>query len=247
MANLNDRIRDFWNEASNVYDAAPSHNPVRAAELAAWRAALVRHLPAAPAKVLDVGAGTGSISLLAAELGFTVTSLDLAPQMLEKAREKAAERGLELQIVVGSATEPPAGPFDAVVERHVLWTLPDPTEALAAWRAAVTPAGGRLVAYEGVWGGEGHLHEARSELIKAVRAMVGGPPDHGRYAPEVTSELPLAQNMTAEAVLEAAAAAGWRRLRLERLRDVEWAEAGGRHPALRQLEAFPRFAVLAEA
>ena len=34
------------------------------------------------------------------------------------------------------AASPPGGPFDAVVERHLLWTLPDPGAALVAWRQA---------------------------------------------------------------------------------------------------------------
>ena len=115
--------------------------------VAAWLAVLADHLPPAPARILDVGAGTGAMSLLAAELGHRVTALDISPGMLGHAERKAAERGVTLETVIGPADSPPEGPFDAVIERHLLWTLPDPSGALAGWRR-VAP-GGRMVLLEG--------------------------------------------------------------------------------------------------
>ena len=56
----------------------------------------------AAGRVLDVGAGTGALSLLAAEIGHRVTALDLSEGMLAVAERKAVERGLELEFVVGS-------------------------------------------------------------------------------------------------------------------------------------------------
>jgi SAM-dependent methyltransferase len=43
---------------------------------------------------------------------------------------------------------------DAVLARHILWTLPDPQAALAGWARALRP-GGRLVLVEGRWTGVG--------------------------------------------------------------------------------------------
>ena len=54
-----------------------------------WRAALLRALPERGANVFDVGAGTGALCLLAAELGYEVTALDVSEGMLSKARAKA--------------------------------------------------------------------------------------------------------------------------------------------------------------
>src|SRR5262249_56617514 len=73
---VQDRIRDWWNEDAATYDDTPSHAATDPVEAAAWRAALLRFLPSPPARVLDVGAGTGAMSMLAAELGFRVTALD---------------------------------------------------------------------------------------------------------------------------------------------------------------------------
>ena len=92
------------------------------------------------AKVLDAGAGTGALSLLAAELGYVVTALDLSEGMLSKARAKAEAAGFELTFVVGPAAEPPPGPFDAIMERHVVWTMPTPWRCSAHGSPSRPPA-----------------------------------------------------------------------------------------------------------
>ena len=165
---VHDRIRDYWDRDSDTYDETRSHAISDPLEASAWRQALADTLPEPGSKVLDVGAGTGALSLLAAELGYEVTALDLSPGMLGRAELKARERGLEerMRFVVGSGTDAPEGPFDAVMERHVLWTLPDPVGALAQWREVSS----RLVLFEGVWG-EDDLRRRAKDLAAAT-----GPP-----------------------------------------------------------------------
>ena len=80
----------FWDLRSPTYDDSPGHATHSAAEHRAWLAALGALLPPAPADVLDVGAGTGFLALLLAELGHRVTGVDLASGMLAAARSKAA-------------------------------------------------------------------------------------------------------------------------------------------------------------
>ncbi|MHB1536288.1 MAG: class I SAM-dependent methyltransferase, partial [Acidimicrobiales bacterium] len=116
-----DEIRSYWDADAATYDDATNHRPTSPAERAAWAGALSRLLPSAPARVLDCGAGTGFLSLLAARLGHQVTALDLSGAMLERLRERADGEGLEIDVREGSATEPPPGPFDVVMERHLLW------------------------------------------------------------------------------------------------------------------------------
>lgn len=246
MAEVHDRIREWWDRDSHTYDSSASHALTHPVEAAAWRAALERFLPAPPARVLDVGAGTGAMSLLAAELGHRVTSLDLSSGMLERARAKAGEQGLDIDFVVGPAEEPPPGPFDAVIERHMIWTSPDPVRALRAWRE-VAPHG-RLVLLEGTWGGSGPGKRVREAAVEVLRRIYRIPPDHhAPYDPRILAELPLARLTAPQPLIDAACDAGWRAVRLYRLRDVEWARRTIAPPLLGWLESVPRYAIVADA
>jgi ubiquinone/menaquinone biosynthesis C-methylase UbiE len=246
MDDVQERIRSYWDLDAETYDAAASHAASDPVEAAAWRSALFGSLPAPGAKVLDVGAGTGAIALLAAELGFRVTALDLSSEMLAKARAKAEERGLDVTFVVSSSESPPRGPFDAVMERHVLWTTPDPAGTLAAWRA-VAPSG-RLVLFEGSWGSEGiadHLKEAGAEIVRKLLRIA--PEHHAHYDPEVLAQLPLADMSSPAPLIAAVEEGGWRRIRIKRLRDVEWARRIARPPLLGWLEGVPQYVLIADA
>jgi SAM-dependent methyltransferase len=242
---LSGQIQEFWDEDAVTYDRSSSHHPTSPIERAAWLAALDNLLPPAPASVLDVGAGTGFLSLQAASLGHQVTALDLAPAMLERLKAKAADAGLRVEVRVGDATSPPDGPFDAVVERHVLWTLPDPTGALAAWRRAAPE--GRLVLFESSWGsGAGPIDQWRSAALSRLRRIRRVPPDHhGSYPADVQAGLPMGGGPSPSTLIEAVTEAGWPAPRLVRLRDVEWAIAEGQPPLERLLGTHPRFAVIA--
>ncbi len=241
------QLRRYWDEDAATYDRSLSHGLTESGAAAAWRALLARLLPPAPARVLDVGAGTGAMSLLVAELGHSVTAVDLSPGMLAHAARKATERGLSVATVVGRADEPPAGPFDAVIERHLLWTLPDPAATLARWHDVAAPTG-RLILLEGFWG----RNELPFRLLRGLGALarraMGHPHDHhGGYEPELVAALPMAGGTRPDGLLAVAADAGWRRLRIERMRDVEWAYRLARGPVLGLLDAVPLFVVVGEA
>ncbi len=241
---LSDEIRQFWDEDAAGYDNSPSHHPRRPNEQAAWGAALRRLLPDPRAHVLDVGAGTGFLSLLLAGQGYRITAVDLSPAMLTVLRGKAARLGLDVLTVEADAVSPPAGPFDAVIERHLLWTLPDPPAALAAWRR-VAPAG-RLVLVEGSWGtaaGIAGLQASARALVQRVRGAEAG--HHGHYAEDVARALPHGNGISPAEVVRLVEASPWGRARLERLRDVEWAALDGRSLLDQLLGTSPRWAVTA--
>jgi SAM-dependent methyltransferase len=245
-SDVHDRIRHYWDRDSPTYDATKSHAISDPLEAAAWRQALVDVLPQPGARVLDIGAGTGALGLLAAELGCEVTELDLSPGMLAQAERKAEDRGLQDRVtfVVGSASEPPDGPFDVVMERHVLWTLPDPAGALARWRRVAS----RLVLFEGVWGQTDPARRAKDLLAHGLRRVLRTPPDHhAPYPEEVLAELPLARASSPAPLIEAVVTAGWTGVRVKRLRDVEWAARLHEGWPLGWLEHRPRYVLSASA
>jgi SAM-dependent methyltransferase len=239
-----DEIRTFWDADAATYDNSRGHSARSPAVLAAWTATLAHLLPPAPSRILDAGAGTGFLSLIAARLDHQVTALDLSPKMLEGLRSAARSEGLEIEIVVGAADKPPEG-FDAVMERHLLWTLPDPAAALGAWRRAAPT--GRLVLVESLWGRVDPLEKIRAGARRQIRRVRGEPPDHhGSYSEALRSALPLAGGTSPSRLVELADAQGWRRPRLERLRDVEWAERYELPVPERIVGVPPRFAVVAD-
>ncbi|MER6069217.1 class I SAM-dependent methyltransferase [Streptomyces sp. NPDC001817] len=140
-----------WDAEADAFDDEPDHGLRDPGIRAAWADRLRSWLPERPADVLDLGCGTGSLSLLAAEQGHRVTGVDSSPAMVERARAKLA--GRDAVILRGQAATPPVGEqrFDVVLVRHVLWTLPEPARALRHWRDLLRP-GGRFVLVEGVWG-----------------------------------------------------------------------------------------------
>lgn len=145
-------IRAYWDAAAPAFDDEPDHGLRQGNTREAWSGCLVSWLPTGPADVLDVGCGTGSLSLLLAEAGHRVTGVDLAPRMAEQARAKLVAADLEGRFLVGDAAAPPTGDdtFDVVLSRHLVWTLPDPLVALRNWVARLRP-GGTLVLIEGRW------------------------------------------------------------------------------------------------
>jgi ubiquinone/menaquinone biosynthesis C-methylase UbiE len=140
-----------WDAEAATFDDEPDHGLRDPQVRRAWAERLVSWLPARAGDLLDLGCGTGSLSLLAAEQGHRVTGVDSSPAMVDLARAKLA--GRDAAFLVGDATAPPVGEqrFDVVLVRHLLWALPDPGRVLRHWRELVRP-GGRLVLVEGVWG-----------------------------------------------------------------------------------------------
>lgn len=110
----------------------------------AWRDRLRSWLPSHPGDVIDLGCGTGSLALLAAQDDHRVTGVDFADAMLERAREKADDAGVRIRFLSGDAAAPPVqdGSYDVVLVRQVLWALPDPAAAVQRWAGLLRPGGG---------------------------------------------------------------------------------------------------------
>jgi SAM-dependent methyltransferase len=74
-------------------------------------------------RVLDAGCGTGELALMAAARGLDATGIDAAPTAIKIARERAAERGLQAEFVVGDVlrlAEETTPPYDTVLDSGLL-------------------------------------------------------------------------------------------------------------------------------
>ena len=77
--------------------------------------------------VLDIGCGTGENALFYASEGHEVWGIDAVPRAIEKAREKAAERGLPVQFLVLDALHLTSlgRTFDSATDSGFFHTLSD--------------------------------------------------------------------------------------------------------------------------
>lgn len=98
-------------------------------------------------RVLDVGCGTGDVSLLAARLvgaSDEIVGIDREEQMVEAARKRASDLGLaNVRFVQGDFRDLGAaeGVFDAAIGRLVLMYQADAVEAVRRLTRAVRPGG----------------------------------------------------------------------------------------------------------
>jgi ubiquinone/menaquinone biosynthesis C-methylase UbiE len=102
---------------------------------------LLRQLPQRCEYALDLGCGTGSFSRLLAERCEQVLALDLSPQMIRIARERAkADANVEFQVADASTWAFPAERFDCIVSIATLHHLPL-GEVLAKMKGALRTGG----------------------------------------------------------------------------------------------------------
>jgi ubiquinone/menaquinone biosynthesis C-methylase UbiE len=145
-------VSRYWSGRAAGFDQGASHGVLNETQHQAWLHLLREIAGPPPLTVLDVGCGTGFLALRMAELGHTATGIDLSDEMLAAARRKAEGAGLPATFWLGDAEAPPqdGAPYDVILERHVIWTLPQPSAAVRAWQALLKP-GGLLVLIEGMF------------------------------------------------------------------------------------------------
>ena len=216
MSTLQDDINRYWNLRWDSYDAQPRHDARDDAERGAWHDDLADLLPPAPGQALDVGAGTGFLSIVLATLGYQVTGLEPAENMLAAARKKAAGVTPAPVWHTGDGHAPPFPDhtFDIVASRHVLWTLRDPDRAFSEWLRVLRP-GGSLLAIDSLWFLEGDPADpdkGDEPWRQAWRDL---------YSPQHQAQLPLMQVASLEPAMERLRATGFQQVTLRRLQQVE--------------------------
>jgi SAM-dependent methyltransferase len=121
---------------------------------------------------LDVATGTGEIAVPAAKHGASVTGIDIAPRLIETARERARDAEVEPTLEVGDAERLPYpdAEFDVVVSAFGVMFAPD-QRAAAAELARVTRPGGTLALLN--W----HPTRGVAEFFRVMAPYMPPPPE----------------------------------------------------------------------
>jgi SAM-dependent methyltransferase len=121
-------------------------------------------------RVLDVGCGSGRLTVALALAGAEVTGFDTSSERLDQARRRAVEAGVGLSVVDADLNGPlpfADRSFDAVASRLSLMVARDPVATLRELRRVLEP-GGRLVT--AIWAAleENPWFAASREAVGAV-------------------------------------------------------------------------------
>ena len=121
-------------------------------------------------RVLDVACGSGNLSIPAARAGAIVTGIDIAPNLLETARERALAEGLDIKFDEGDAEQLPYADasFDVVVTMFGAMFAPQPDRTTAELLRVCRP-GGRIAMAN--WTATGFI----GQMFKTTAAHVPPP------------------------------------------------------------------------
>ncbi len=163
MQTLKDRLKATW--MSGDYGHFAQYLEPGALEF-------LERLSVAPGtRMLDVACGAGQIAIPAARSGVRVTGIDIASNLIEQARARAAAEGLDARFEEGDAEMLPCedAAFDLVVSLIGAMFAPRP-ERVAAELLRVCRPGGRIAMAN--WTPEGHV----GQMFKIIGKHVPPPP-----------------------------------------------------------------------
>jgi len=132
------------------------------------------------ARVADVAAGPGTLSLLAAAAGATVSAIDLSPNMVGEFRARIAAAGLAraIDVQVGDGQKLPfeSAAFDGAFSMFGLMFFPDRAAGLREMKRVLKPGGRGVVSswvpFDGPFG----------VLFKTASEIIPGLPTGGGFA-----------------------------------------------------------------
>ena len=150
---------DFWERAWNMVKAAYTQMPE------------ISYLPSIPEgltragarSLLDLGCGSGWLSVYLARQGFSVTGVDISTHAVQLAKDWAAREGLDIHFEVGDIANLsyPPGVFDAVVANSIFEHLTHELArvTLARLKHLLAPGGAFVGCFDKVGGGPGEYYE----------------------------------------------------------------------------------------
>ena len=233
-----------WTRGAAAYDHDVDHGLATPAVQRAWTAALQESLGAGSFELLDVGTGTGLLAVLAAQLGHCVTGIDFTAAMLKHARQRAAQANIHVEWREADAAALPFvdSSFDAIISRHVVWTMTDPQSAFREWIRVVRP-GGRIIWLDGLQPGTTR-HAVRQRAAKLIRRLQRDSDHHSdhSYPPEAIAALPLHELRTTAPLSALLREFGVTDISFRFLPEVARAELEGQSLVKRLAGSKPRYA-----
>lgn len=177
------RQERFWTRRAASWDHGAGNNPglVKVVER------VLEESGAGPAsRAVDVGCGSGQLTLRLAPRVASVLAIDVSPKMVELLAENAATAGVtnvEGRAVPVEALEIEPGSVDLVVSNYVLHHLRDPDKAVVVAKAAswLRP-GGRLVVGDMMFGRGGDAGDREIIGSKVALMLKKGPAGWWRIA-----------------------------------------------------------------
>jgi ubiquinone/menaquinone biosynthesis C-methylase UbiE len=137
-----DQSRDAWDTLAPRFDEFVTDKAITFAEH------VLDQFPIGPGtRLLDIGCGTGAVSIPAARRGARVTAVDLAPTMVERLVARARAEGLdhvEGRVMDAQALDLPDDTFDLSASQNGVSLLPDLRTGLREV-VRVTKPGGQVV------------------------------------------------------------------------------------------------------
>jgi ubiquinone/menaquinone biosynthesis C-methylase UbiE len=136
------QIRDAWDAVADGFDRHVTPHTLEVGEH------IVSRLDLRPGlRLLDVGAGSGAVSIPAARAGAEVLAIDIAPTMVERLTARAEAHGLttlRADVGDGSSLDLDDDSFDVAVSLNAVSLFPDLTGGLDEM-VRVTRDGGQVV------------------------------------------------------------------------------------------------------
>lgn len=220
------RVELYWDRRSQTYDRNVYKSQNAAEEF--WKLILTTEIGTEKdLNILDVGTGTGFLALLFAELGHKVTAIDISKCMLEKTRCSAYKQNLAVNFMHGDAENLPfdKDSFDIVMNRYLLWTLPDPKTAVNEW-SRVVKSGGKLILIDGRWH-DPAIHMRLRRFLANIIVLITekrNPYMFTSHYATIKDQLPFFNGITPNDVVNIFTEVGLKKIsvnNLEKLRDFE--------------------------
>lgn len=186
MAHL-ENIRNYWNMRAEGYSAS-NRTELESEAVQTWMETIMRYAPEGESlSVLDIGCGPGFFSIIMAQNGHRVTSVDYSDEMLKQAMKNAEDYGvvIKCQRMDAQNLEFEDESFDLIITRNVMWCLEQPERAYKEW-LRVLRKGGKIINCDGNHYLDRFDHNYE-EAVKEYRKESNK--EHKRYIGNVDTEI----------------------------------------------------------